>query len=175
MVDGDTTDGSGEVNDLRSLLNVLLSGARSNVRIRQEFRKRGRGDSQKYFTYALLLGDGKIYVGTTNNVYQRLLDHFSMSSSSSMWVREHGPVRRVLEISSGACDGAEEERTLEYMSVFGWKNVRGSGWCKVQMNGPPSRLDTFERGKVSHDFMNRQQISDIVKDVEILLSELYED
>lgn len=155
---------------LEELLRVLLDSARANVKVRHEYRKRKR--TTKYFTYALLLEEGKIYVGETDNIYQRLLEHMTMSNSSAMWVRKHGPVRRVLEITSNAPEGAEEERTLEYMSTFGWENVRGSGWCRKRMLGPPAKLETYVRGEMKHAFMSRQDVDDIVYQVEKLSDEL---
>lgn len=157
---------------LEELLRVLLDSARANIRVRHEYRKRKRSCDAKYFTYALLLDEGKIYVGETDNIYQRLLEHLTMSTSSAVWVRKHGPVRRVLEITSNAPEGAEEERTLEYMSTFGWENVRGSGWCRQRMLGPPPKLDTYIRGEMKHTFMSRQDVDDIVEQVERLSEDL---
>lgn len=161
--------------DLEDLLQVLLTSARINVRVRHEYGKRRRTYDTKYFTYALLLQDGKIYVGETNNVYQRLLEHFTMSNSSALWVREHGPVQRVLEITSNAPEGAEEERTLDYMTMFGWENVRGSGWCRKRMMGPPLKLEVHERGAMKHAFMPRKDVDDVVEQVEELIRELTDD
>ncbi len=157
---------------LEKLLGVLLDSARANVRVRHEYRQRKRSTDVKYFTYALLLDEGKIYVGETDNIYQRLLEHMTMSNSSAMWVRKHGPVRRVLEITSDAPEGAEEERTLEYMSIFGWENVRGSGWCRKRMLGPPAKLETYVRGEMKHSYMTRRDIDDIVEQVDRLAEDL---
>lgn len=157
---------------LEEILKVLLDSASANVRVRHEYRKRKRRYETKFFTYALLLDDGKIYVGDTNNIYQRLLEHLTLSNSSAMWVREHGPVRRVLEITFNAQEGAEEERTLEYMTMFGWENVRGSGWCRKRMLGPPAKLETYVRGEMKHSFISRKDVDDIVEQVERLADEL---
>ena len=32
------------------------------------------------------------------------------------------------------------EKTLEYMSLFGWQHVRGSYWCRSDMRAPPPAL-----------------------------------
>ena len=157
---------------LEEILKVLLDSASANVRVRQEYRKRKRRYETKFFTYALLLDDGKIYVGDTNNIYQRLLEHMTLSASSAMWVREHGPVRRVLEITFDAQEDAEEERTLDYMTMFGWENVRGSGWCRKRMLGPPAKLESHARGEMKHSFVSRKGIDDIVREVERLAEEL---
>jgi predicted GIY-YIG superfamily endonuclease len=161
-------------SDLEGILQVLLESARINIRVRQEYKKLKRRYDTKYFTYALLLGNGKIYVGETNNIYQRLIEHFTMSASSSLWVREHGPIQRVLEITSNAPEGAEEERTLAYMTMFGWENVRGSGWCRVRMAGPPSRLETYALGEMKHAFVPRKDVDDIVDRVKDLIKDLEE-
>ncbi len=163
------------MNDLEQLdeiLKVLLDSASANVRVRQEYRKRKRRYETKFFTYALLLENGKIYVGDTNNIYQRLLEHVTLSASSAMWVREHGPVRRVLEITFDAQEGAEEERTLDYMTMFGWENVRGSGWCRKRMLSPPAKLESHARGEMKHSFVSRKGIDEIVDQVKRLAEDL---
>ena len=64
--------------------------------------------SARYFTYVLLLQQGKIYVGSTDNIYTRLADHFSGSPSSALWVKEYGPVVRVVEICKN-CRAEDEQ------------------------------------------------------------------
>lgn len=162
------------VDDDADLLRVLLENTRSNLNVRQAYARRNRSVEDRFFTYALLLQDGKIYVGSTNNIYQRLLDHSMMTTSSSLWVREHGPVKRVLEITTKAPPGAEAERTLEYMSIFGWEAVRGGGWCKMKMSSPPASLEDFTRGQMPHNFLPRSRITEIWRAIDKLSDEMLE-
>ena len=102
------------------LLSKLRQSALSQIHVGNEFKKAGRSYNQngsRYFTYVLLLENGgkndKIYVGDTDNIYTRLMTHIEMSPSSAAWVKMHGPVKRVLEITHDAQPGAERERFLE--------------------------------------------------------------
>ncbi len=160
--------------DIKALLGVLFESASASVRVRQAYAKRKRFIGDKFFTYALLLRDGKIYVGNSSNIYSRLLDHTLMTPSSSLWVREHGPVQRVLEITVDAPKDAEAERTMHFMSMFGWENVRGASWCRVRMSSPPTGLSEYVPGRMAHHFLSRDEIDDIMAKVENLATELPE-
>lgn len=150
-----------------SLLEVLRDSSLANVRVFNEYKRMGRVDAtnnNRYFTYALLLQNGKVYVGDTGNIYQRLMNHFQMSESSAKWVKQHGPVKRILEITYDAASGAESERFMEYASIFGFENVRGSYWCRDVM-AVPFGLQDFKRGQMSHNFMSRSEIHEIERDI----------
>lgn len=161
------------------LLNVLREAAVSNVKVGNEFKKRGRTVNQngsRYFTYVLLLENegknDKIYVGDTDNIYQRLISHMEMSQNSAAWVKKYGPVKRILEITYDAPPNAEKERFLEYASIFGFPNVRGSWWCRTTGNSnAPFLLDEFVRGQMKHNFLNRQEIRQIEKDIREIVAQ----
>ena len=158
-----------------SVVRRCLASAQTSVRLRRTLAKRKRDPSARYFTYTLLLRDGNVYVGSTDNVYVRLLDHYLMTSSSSVWVREHGPVQRVLEIVEDSTANDEKYKTLEYMSMFGWERVRGAGWCRSQMRSAPAALDTFVRDRADFAYMSRPRISDVVTEVTRLAATLRAD
>ena len=153
----------------------LFESASCAVKVRRAYAKRGRAYNHKFFTYALLLQDDNVYVGTTNNIYARLLEHDLMSPSSSLWVREHGPVKRVLEITVDAPPDAEAERTLHFMNMFGWRHVRGAGWCRVRMLSPPAALEKYVQGEMTHRFMSRADVDDVVDKVAVLAARLDSD
>lgn len=161
------------------LLKHLREAAISQVRVGNEYKKLNRDfngtSGSRYFTYALLLDQDKIYVGETDNIYTRLLNHFEMTKSSAAWVKKYGPVKRILEITYNAPEGAEKERFLEYASIFGFENVRGSYWCRTAGNASkPYFLDEFERGKTHHNFMSRAEIRQIERDIRQLVAERLE-
>ncbi|AGE56255.1 GIY-YIG catalytic domain-containing endonuclease [Paramecium bursaria Chlorella virus NE-JV-1] len=155
------------------LLSTLRNAALTQIHVANAFAKEGRSynkNGSRYFTYALLLENegknDKIYIGDTDNPYTRLLAHFEMSPSSAAWVKKFGPVRRILEITFDAPEGAEKERFLEYASIFGFPNVRGSWWCRTTGDSnAPFMLDEFERGKMSHKFLSRSEIKHIEKEI----------
>jgi hypothetical protein len=98
--------------------------------------------------------------------------HFEMSPSSAAWVKMHGPVKRVLEITYDAQPGAEKERFLEYASIFGFPNVRGSWWCRVAVNSSaPFMLDEFVRGQMAHNFMSRAEIRKLEREIREIVAE----
>lgn len=150
-----------------SLLEVLRDSSLANIRVSNEYKKMGReyaSNNNRYFTYALLLQNGKVYVGDTGNIYQRLMCHFQMSESSSKWVKQHGPVKRILEITYDAAPGAETERFMEYASIFGFEHTRGSYWCRDNMTVPVG-LQDFRRGQTTHKFLSRSEIHEVERDI----------
>lgn len=147
----------------RAIEPLLLESARLSVAIKRTYDKIKRDPRARYYyTYVLLLQNGKMYVGTSNNIYNRLLDHRLMSASSSMWVREHGPVQRVVEIVRDCGHDDETYKTLEYMSMFGWQNVRGASYCRPSMRTAPLALAEFCRDPARpFKYLSRQEIDDV--------------
>jgi hypothetical protein len=143
---------------------MLLQSARLSLAIRREYARVKKDPAAKYYTYVLLLQEGKFYVGNTDNIYQRLLDHKLMTPSSSLWVKHHGPVERVVEVARNSAKDDELYKTLQYMSQFGWQNVRGSSYCKVQMFSPPDALKTFSRARDGEfEYLTRDEIEGVLE------------
>jgi hypothetical protein len=117
----------------------------------------------RYFTYVLLLQEGKIYVGSTDNIYTRLADHFLCSPSSALWVKEYGPPVRVIEISRNSRPDDETYKYTEYADKFGFENVRGGSWCRLVQNHEPLSVKNFVRKPDDDfDYLTRAEIDDIV-------------
>lgn len=155
---------SGEEDDLDDL---LMQSAKLAVRMRTRFANSG---SKYYFTYVLLLQDECVYVGSTNNIVLRMLDHHHDTTMSACWVREHGPVIRVLEITRNGKPGDERYKTLEFMSMFGHESVRGDAWCKVDLRSPPSALLQFVRDRSDFEYLTRAEIDVVLKKAKSLLT-----
>ena len=85
-------------------------------------------------TYVLELQDGKYYVGITSSLNTRLGAHWS--GQGSKWTRLHKPVK-IMNVILG---DKERETTLLMMKGYGWQNVRGSSWCRVDLKSPPPAL-----------------------------------
>lgn len=154
-----------------SLESMLLDAARLNVRIRQHYMAIKRDTAARYYTYVLLLQRNKIYVGSSDLLVQRLLEHRTMSRASAKWVREHGPVERVVEVAVNCGPEDEMYKTLEYMSLFGWQHVRGAFWCRPDMRAPPPALAWFERTQ-RFEYMPRAALDLLVSHVDELAAEL---
>lgn len=87
--------------------------------------------------YVLLLENDKWYIGYTKRVnYDRISEHFS--NNGSKWTKIYKPIQVIL-FTEGELDD-EKKMTLEYMKKYGWTNVRGGPWCRVEMKKPPSEL-----------------------------------
>lgn len=158
---------------MTALMPKLLQSARLSLEIRNEYARLKRDTTAKYYTYVLQLQEDKFYVGNTDNPYTRLLDHRLMTPSSSLWVKQYGPVKRIVEISRNSSKTDEHYKTLLYMSMFGWQNVRGSSYCKIQMFGPPEALKTFARDRdAEFDYLSREEIEAVeaaIVDLEALV------
>ena len=153
--------------------SLLLQSARLALTVRHQYARFKRDPGAKYYTYVLQLQNGKFYVGETDNIYTRLLDHKLMTSSSALWVKHHGPIERVVEVCRNSGKADELYKTLQFMTMFGWENVRGSSYCKVQMSNPPEALKTFSRdrdGEFEH--LTREEIDGVLgalRELEALL------
>jgi len=150
----------------QTLEPLLLQSARLAVTIRETYSRVKRDQAARYYTYVLQLRDNKFYVGNTDNIYNRLLDHCLLTPSSALWVREHGPVQRVVEVCRDCCRDDETYKTLEYMTMFGWQNVRGASYCRLTMRTPPAALAEFRRDCTRRfDYLSRPEIDAVVNAV----------
>lgn len=146
------------------LEQMLLQSAKLQVQIRRHYARIKKDTGARYFTYVLQLQNNKFYVGSSDSIYTRLMDHCLMSASSSLWVRQHGPVQRVVEITRDCAKDDEAYKTMEYMSMFGWHNVRGGAYCRTSMRAPPAALAEFVRDPTrKFDYLTRREIDDIVR------------
>lgn len=151
---------------MQAMQAMLLQSARLGLQVRREYERLKKDPAAKYFTYVLQLQDGKYYVGNTDNLYTRLLDHTLMTPSSSRWVQMHGPVDRVVEVARNCGRDDETYKTLQYMDMMGWRNVRGSGYCKAEMYNPPEALRTFSRTRdADFEYLSRAEIDAVLQDI----------
>lgn len=78
--------------------------------------------------YTLLLSNNKYYVGFTENLTQRMEQHFK--SEGAKWTQLHKPVK-IIEVVEETNDWQEDFTTLVMMRKHGIENVRGGMWCSV--------------------------------------------
>ena len=88
------------------------------------------------YIYVWELEENKYYIGWSENLSRRLKEH--SNDDGAKWTQKYKPIK-IIEICLGNKD-LENKKTLEYMKKFGWENVRGGSWCKVEMNKPPIAL-----------------------------------
>jgi len=92
--------------------------------------------------YVIECTGDRYYVGTTTDLEHRLEQHFE--GYGSEYTKEHPP-ERVIMVTEG---GQETEKwlTLELMERYGWENVRGYAWSRVEMDRPPTDLRCIALG-----------------------------
>ncbi len=92
--------------------------------------------AQEPFVYVLYLEQEKYYIGYSKGLedFQRLHQHFDMIGAA--WTQKYPPIC-LLEIIHPGSHDLEKEKTLEYMTRFGWENVRGAGWTQTEMPHKP--------------------------------------
>ncbi len=80
--------------------------------------------------YLIKLENDKYYVGKTNTVEQRILQHFA--GNGSKWTQLHKPVK--IEAVYNEDDiFAEEKHTYLAMDKYGIENVRGGSYSTVKL------------------------------------------
>ena len=78
-------------------------------------------------------GDGpSFYVGHTDSLARRIAQHFL--GTGSQWTKKYKP-QRVLSVQEGG-KALETAITVQLMCEKGYKNVRGGGWCKMEITEP---------------------------------------
>ena len=78
--------------------------------------------------YVLLLEDNKYYIGKTNDLERRISEH--EEGYGSAWTETYRMIE-LLEVSPELSIYDEENKTREYMEIFGKDNVRGGLWVQM--------------------------------------------
>lgn len=82
--------------------------------------------------YVLACELGKYYVGLTNDIHRRMLEH--ECGDGSVWTRLYRPIELIHETPGNLYK--ETALTLIYMRKHGWDNVRGGAYTQVNMGAP---------------------------------------
>ena len=92
------------------------------------------------YIYILELEKGKYYVGKSNQLKNRITDHFG--SYGSAWTKKYKPVKVIETINN--CDKFDEDKyTLKYMEKYGVHNVRGGSFCETKLDN--NNLNTINK------------------------------
>jgi predicted GIY-YIG superfamily endonuclease len=90
--------------------------------------------------YVLALENGKYYIGSTNNLDNRIKQHFD--GNGSEWTKIHHPKKVVKTIDN--CDKSDEDKiTTELMAQYGIDNVRGGSYCQIVL--PEDKINTIQQ------------------------------
>ena len=92
------------------------------------------------YIYVLKLEQGKYYIGKTNNIKRRYMEHLQGSGAS--WTAKYKPMRlEKLLPSTNPFD--EDKYTKQYMTIFGINNVRGGTYVTDYL--PPEQIALLKR------------------------------
>ena len=91
-------------------------------------------------TYAIECAENKFYVGITYNVNHRIAEH--LQGKGAKWTRLYKPTGKIVSVQIG---NKEKETTLALMRENGWQNVRGAGWCRIDMKNPPKEFVEYDK------------------------------
>ena len=94
------------------------------------------------YVYVWELEEGKYYVGYSENLSSRLEQH--TTGDGAVWTKKYKPIS-ILEIVRGNKD-VEKAKTLEYMKLKGFENVRGAGYCKTEYSSVPQPVQDYISG-----------------------------
>ena len=92
-----------------------------------------------HVTYVLLLEEGRIYVGLTTNLANRLRNHFN--GTGAKWTKLYSPVK-LINLYSG---DREDEITDLYIEHYGWQLVRGGYYCQCKQLKPKAARGLAKR------------------------------
>ena len=99
--------------------------------------------------YVLSLENNKYYVGKTDDLQRRFLEHLHGHGRSAMWTKKHKPVG-ILETYEGA-DGLEEDKvTLACMIQYGIDHVRGGPYVSTVLS-KETRAHILHRARMACD------------------------
>ena len=98
--------------------------------------------------YVLRLERGKYYVGLTRKNVERIWQH--IDGKGAAWTKKYPPKegKEILFMEDGLKVADEDRITLETMSKYGVRNVRGGQWCRVNMSTKQiSELESLIKSK----------------------------
>jgi len=81
--------------------------------------------------YVLKLRNGKYYVGKTDDVQKRFVEH--LHGNGSAWTKKYLPIK-IEKIINNASPFDEDKITKEYMSIHGIDNVRGGIYVNIKLD-----------------------------------------
>ena len=105
-------------------------------------------DPYKDYIYVLKLVDDRYYIGRSQNIVQRIEDHFS--GNGSIYTKKYKPLS-VVEIVEEKSIHDERNKTIEYIEKYTWEKVRGYIWCRVEYKNPFKIINTTKKETSVYD------------------------
>jgi hypothetical protein len=92
--------------------------------------------------------DDRYYIGRSQNIVQRIEDHFS--GNGSIYTKKYKPLS-VVEIVEEKTNDDERNKTIEYIEKYTWEKVRGYTWCRVEYKTPFNIINTTKKEPSVYD------------------------
>jgi predicted GIY-YIG superfamily endonuclease len=105
-------------------------------------------DPLKDYIYVLQLIDDRYYIGRSQNVLQRIEQHFN--GDGSVYTKKFKPLK-VVEIVEETTNEDERNKTIEYIKKYTWEKVRGYVWCRIDYKNPVKIDNMVLERKVLYD------------------------
>ena len=105
-------------------------------------------DPYKDYIYVLKLVDDRYYIGRSQNIVQRIDDHFS--GNGSIYTKKYKPLS-IVEIVEEKTNDDEKNKTIEYIEKYTWEKVRGYTWCRVEYKTPFNVSNATKKEPYVHD------------------------
>jgi len=118
-------------------------------------------DLTRSYVYVLELEDNRYYVGRTSNFIQRMNEHFT--DNGALYTKKYKPIKIKEVIEEKTCYD-ERDKTLEYMEIYGWENVRGYAWCRETLTKKP---------KIKNKKESKQIKEYVICDSDIVIRDMY--
>jgi predicted GIY-YIG superfamily endonuclease len=118
-------------------------------------------DITRSYVYVLELEDNRYYVGRTSNFIQRMNEHFT--DNGALYTKKYKPIKIKEVIEEKTCYD-ERDKTLEYMEIYGWENVRGYAWCRETLTKKP---------KIKNKKESKQIKEYVICDSDIVIRDMY--
>jgi hypothetical protein len=85
------------------------------------------------YIYVLSLEQNKYYVGKTDNISLRLIQH--INENGSEWTKKYTP-KNIIEVIPNCTDYDEDKYVIKYMTEHGINNVRGGTFSQIKLSTP---------------------------------------
>lgn len=120
-------------------------------------------DITRSYVYVLELEDKHYYVGRTSNFVQRMNEHFT--NNGALYTKKYKPIKIKEVVEEKTCYD-ERDKTLEYMEIYGWENVRGYAWCRETLTKKPKFKNKKKNNQIKEYLINDSDT--VIRDMYLL-------
>jgi predicted GIY-YIG superfamily endonuclease len=102
------------------------------------------------YIYILLCENDCYYIGQTNSLKERILQHQNLNGEGATWTSLHNPIECIdkIEIKKSLSNKAfsdEDKVTLQYINKFGAEKVRGGRYVDTKIESHLDRLKRYNK------------------------------